>query len=210
MSDFLKELHFRSGKKIYYAIEAVDLSFDLDELEELKNFTLRGPFTESMSEKSPRYQEFLVSRYTLLRVLKSLKKKNMGGASFSLSHTREAVLLAAAPTLLFEGAALASGLGADIEHAHRIISKGAHKKIVNGGLDSTLPALALWSLKEAAFKAHPKNETLLLSDFYVSEVFDKQNFLLTCEKTQINFEATLLYLDDFQLAFALGRNSALQ
>ncbi len=202
MSDFLKEHHFRSNKKIYYAIEAADLSFDTDELDELKNFTLKGPFTESMSEKSPRYQEFLVSRYTILRVLKALKKKSIRGAALSLSHTRDAILVAASPVLTFEGAVLAAGLGADVENLQRSISQGAHKKIMNGGEDSSLSALSLWSLKEAAFKAHPDNDTLLLSDFFVCEIFSENNFQLTCKKTQRLFEASVLVIDNFQVAFA--------
>jgi len=202
MSDFLKEFHFKSAKKVYYAVESVDLAFDTDELEQLKDFKISGPLTESMTEKSPRYKEFLVSRYTILRVLKALKKKNIRGVALSISHTREAVLVAAAPSMAFEGAVLAAGFGADIESSQRRISEGAHKKIVNGGHDSKLQSLALWNLKEAAFKAHRENDTLLLSDFFVSEILDEQNFQLVCKPTQQKLEASLFSLDKFQIAFA--------
>lgn len=203
MPDILKEQRFKSGKRIFYIFESPLSDFDLDELEELKSFQLLGPLSESMPEESPRYNEYLSSRYVLLQLLKSFKKRQLGGLAFSLSHTKEAVLVAAAPTLAFEEAALSSGVGADLENSQRKISESAHKRIVNGGKDAEVPALLLWSLKEAAYKAHPNNPDLLLSDFFVSEIYDEDNYELICTPSHKSFEALCVRNASFQIVLAM-------
>lgn len=203
MPDILKELRFKSGKRIFYVFENPLREFDTDELAELSSFQLRGPLTATMSEESPRYKEFQASRYLMLQVLKAFKKRRLGGLAFSLSHTKDAVLVASAPTLAFEDAALQNGVGADLESVNRKLSESAHKRIINGGKDANVPALLLWSLKEAAYKAHPENGELLLSDFFVSEIHDENNFELICSKTHKSFEALMFNEASYQIVLSV-------
>lgn len=197
----LREHLFESGFKISYFFSLAE-SFDTDSLEELKNFTLAGPLSLEINEKSPLYQESLTSRALLLEALKYYKSKKVGGVAFSLSHTRGAALVGAAASLKFEGAKLAAGIGADLESVERKISEAAHKRIVNGGMDSQVPALNLWSLKEAAYKAHPDNENLLLRDFIVTGIKDKAHFKLLCSQSQKTFEASIIHIESYVVALA--------
>ncbi|MEZ4814348.1 MAG: 4'-phosphopantetheinyl transferase superfamily protein [Bdellovibrionota bacterium] len=202
MFDQVQECSFESGAKVFYAFESLPFDFDHDLLSELSDFNLAGPLRESLPETSQYYSEFLLSRFLLLRLLKNFKSKNVGGVSFSLSHTSGAALVAGAATLSFEGASLAAGIGADVEALTRKISDPVYKRICNGAFDSQVAPLVLWSLKEAAYKAHPNNENLLLSDFVVVENPGALHFKLMCSKSSYNFEAVLIERMSYQLAFA--------
>jgi hypothetical protein len=201
----IQDLILPSGSKVKYIFAKTDVlssESQLDEIKELQDFEIHGPLTEEMNANSPRYKEFLLSRYLLLQLFKDFKKNGArGGLSFSLSHTMNVALVAAMPNFTSSGHSLAAGLGVDLEHKDRKISDAAFARIVIEKNEKAILPLQLWCLKEAAFKAHPNNQTqndgLLLSDFIL-----QSNGQIKCQVTGQVFEYATLSEENYLLNFA--------
>lgn len=198
-----KEHKFRSGSKATLFFESLG-SDPLSEevLDKILDLKIMGPLTAQMSPSSPRYREFLLSRKLILEAIAFSRQKNVGGMCLSLSHTQSAAIVVTQGTLAFEGVSLACGMGVDLEALKRNMSPAAAQRLHQSDLDKKIPALDLWLLKESVFKAHPQNENLLLSDFFVSQLYTTSSFELVCDKSQKKFEADLIEIDEYKVALA--------
>ena len=132
---------------------------------ELKNFESHLP--ESLKQAHPRAQKnWYLSRKLLLHAFESLEQKidwqdlvfegfqkikAKPRFRFSLSHTEGAALV----WLVEESQNLQ--IGVDVENSKREIGSPLLRKI-NNGEDMDLPALQLWGIKEASYKAIPQNQ----------------------------------------------------
>lgn len=129
-----------------------------------------------------RKTEWLVSRMALqtafaqageqvaIHELREASTKSLGRLpelTFSISHTDEVALvwLAKSP------APRSLSIGVDIERANREISHALKRRLRNSGDIQNLSAIALWSAKEAAFKAlsSPSQRHLVLSEIVISQ-----------------------------------------
>jgi phosphopantetheinyl transferase len=103
-----------------------------------------------------------------------VQKNNFQSIRLSLTHTVSA-------TAAIVASQSVSGIGIDIESFERKIDERIAKR-VKGSQErypKTLKPIDIWCAKEAAFKAHPKNKGLVLSDFVFCNLGSIQ-----CKKTR--------------------------
>lgn len=164
-------------------------------------------FELSPSSLPRRVQEWAESRLCLIDVIEKLMKQGAKPSEIllSISHTAQATLAVAS----LRSAEL-TGIGVDLESSDRKISPRAAASFQFAEEKpwmSALTSLHFWVIKEACYKANPKNKDTIIADYRITEydALRKTGKVSNLKDLSSTFFFQWLIHDKLALAFATHR-----
>jgi phosphopantetheinyl transferase len=211
----VQTLRLKTNQKIIWSFsETQEFSIPFDEFEnrnqiqslskELRRLKVPRRFSKNPPRKCT--EAYLKQWYTSRKSLKhlALKARNKKIISYSLSHTHESSVacLLLAPTKNKKKVVPFSNIGIDIESLERPISARVVKRVSGPteALSNRLTNHEVWTLKEAAFKCHPKNNSSHMSQYEIAKIHGR-NILIQFQRK--NILGIVFKKKSFQIAIGL-------